>query len=195
MSDIHDQLTRAREVADDLTENAADTVAKGAEKLRETAENTCSTTAGKAGAAYADVRDRTHRAATRANTIVQEHPILTVAGAVAAGAVVAWMFPRSRAVVKALPALVVSAGTSVAEAALAARAAAAEGALTLKDNAGDALNSARDSLADKASTVQDKVIAADIPARASRLADEAIALVVDKAEAFTEALKTRLPKR
>lgn len=209
MADIHARLDRAREVANDLAGNATARIAEGAEKARDTA-----------GTAYADARDRTQNAAARVNRIVHEHPITVVAGAVAAGAVVAWMFPKSRAAMKSLPGLIATAGASVAEAALAARAAATEGAHNLaesaqrlKDNAGEALHSARagealhrarasealhsarESLADTASAVQDRVIAADIPARASRLADEALALVVDKAEAFTEALKTRLPKR
>ena len=119
MADIHARLDRAREVANDLAGNATARIVEGAEKARETAEGAYSATADRASAAYAGARDRAQSATTRVNRIVHDHPIATVAGAVAAGAVVAWMFPRSRAAMKALPGLVASAGASMAEAALA----------------------------------------------------------------------------
>src|SRR3546814_10053521 len=92
------------------------------------------------------------------NEVVQEHPIAAVAGAVAAGAVIAWMFPRSRAAMKALPALATSAGTRVLEAALAAKAVAAENAESLRANAGEALHNAAEGTKEAAASARDTEI-------------------------------------
>src|SRR3546814_6177227 len=140
MADIRTQLTRAREAANDIAGTASGKFRGTADRARESAGDLIQTGREKAGDAYADARDRSQRIAARANEIVQEHPIAAVAGAVAAGAVIAWMFPRSRAAMKALPALATSAGTRVLEAALAAKAVAAENGESLRDKAGAAQN-------------------------------------------------------
>lgn len=202
MSDIRSQLTRVREAANGIAETASDKLRDTTERARGSASDLIHTSRirandarDKVGAVYSDARDRSQRVATRANEIVQEHPIAAVAGAVAAGAVIAWMFPKGRAAIKALPSLAVTAGGQIVEAALAARAAAAESAEHLKENAGDALHIARTKADDAISSSKDTASAADLVGRSSRLAEEAIALLTDKLDSASKALKARLPKR
>ena len=190
MADIRAQITRVREAANDAAITATDKIKDTTDKARESAGDLIQTGRDKASEAYGDARDRTQRVATRANEIVQEHPIVAVAGAVAVGAVVAWMFPKSRRAMKALPGLAVTAGSRVLEAAIAARAAAAEGAETVKQGATNALHAAGDVAAD----ARDSVASADLPAKASKLADDITALVAAKVDALSDAIKARLPK-
>ena len=96
MADIRAQITRVREAANDAAITATDRIRDTTEKAREGAGELIQTGRDKATDAYADARDKTQRAATRANQIVQDHPVIAVAGAVAAGALIAWMFPKSR---------------------------------------------------------------------------------------------------
>ena len=190
MADIRAQVNRAREAANDAASTATDRIRETTAKAREGAGELVQTGRDKAGMAYGDARDKTQRAASRANQIVQDHPVAAVAGAIAVGAVVAWMFPKSRAMMKALPGLAVTAGSRVAEAALAARAAAAEGAETVKTNAAHALHSAGDA----ASHARDNLASADLSAKASKLADDVTSLVAHRIEALGDAIKARLPK-
>ncbi|MCB4861347.1 MULTISPECIES: DUF883 family protein [Sphingobium] len=194
MADIRTQLTRAREAANDIAGTASGKFRDTADRARESAGDLIQTSREKAGDAYADARDRSQRIAARANEIVQEHPIAAVAGAVAAGAVIAWMFPKSRAAMKALPGLASSAGAKVLEAALAARAVAAENAESLRSNAGEALHNAAEGTREAAASARDSVASADLGAKASRLADDVAALVAAKVDALSEAVKARLPK-
>ncbi|GFZ95112.1 MULTISPECIES: DUF883 family protein [Sphingobium] len=194
MADIRTQLTRAREAANDIAGIASGKFRDTADRARESAGDLIQTSREKAGDAYADARDRSQRIAARANEIVQEHPIAAVAGAVAAGAVIAWMFPKSRAAMKALPGLASSAGAKVLEAALAARAVAAENAESLRSNAGEALHNAAEGTREAAASARDSVASADLGAEASRLADDVAALVAAKVDALSEAVKARLPK-
>jgi len=194
MADIRAQFTRAREAANDIAGTASGRFRDTADRARESAGDLIQTSREKAGDAYADARDRSQRIAARANEIVQEHPVAAVAGAVAAGAVIAWMFPKSRTAMKALPGLATSAGAKVLDAALAARAMAAENAETLRASAGDALHNAAEGTKDAASSARDTIASAELGAKASRLADDVIALVAAKVDAFSEAVKARLPK-
>ncbi|PNP98213.1 DUF883 family protein [Sphingobium sp. SA916] len=194
MADIRTQLTRAREAANDIAGTASGKFRDTADRARESAGDLIQTSREKAGDAYADARDRSQRIAARANEIVQEHPIAAVAGAVAAGAVIAWMFPKSRAAMKALPGLASSAGAKVLEAALAARAVAAENAESLRSNAGEALHNAAEGTREAAASARDSVASADLGAKASRLADDVASLVAAKVDALSEAVKARLPK-
>lgn len=191
MADIRAQLDRVRDAANDMADTASTRLKESSDKALESVQ------AGRdlAGEAYADARDKTQRAATRVNQVVQEHPVAAVAGAVIAGAVIAWAFPRSRAAMKALPAFAVTAGSRIAEAAIAARAAAAEGAVALKDNAGTAFDTVRDGASDAVSTARDTALSADISGKLSRLTDEIVTLVAGRAETIGEAVKARLPKR
>lgn len=201
MPDIRSQLTRVREAANGIAETASDKLRDTTEKAREGAGDLMHTGRARAndakdkvGAAYSDARDRTQRVATRANEIVQEHPIVAVAGAVAAGAVLAWMFPKGRAAIKALPGLAVTAGGQIVEAALAARAATAESAESLKDSASNTLQVAKAKADDAVASVRDTAAAADVSGRTSRLAEEFVALLTDKIDAASKAWKARLPK-
>lgn len=195
MADIHAQITRVRDAANDIAGTATGKFRDSTEKARENAAELIQTGRKRAGGAYSDVRDRTQRVAARANEIVQEHPVAAVAGAVAAGAVVAWLFPKSRRAMKALPAIAMTAGSRVVEAAMAASAAAAQGAENIKAGATDALHNAQDSAAKTAASARDAAASADIAGTASRMADDLVSLVASKIDTVSEALKARLPKR
>ncbi|WP_449472160.1 hypothetical protein [Sphingobium chungangianum] len=195
MADIHAQITRVRDAANDIAGTATGKFRDSTEKARENAAELIQTGRERAGGAYSDMRDRTQRVAARANEIVQEHPVAAVAGAVAAGAVVAWLFPKSRRAMKALPAIAMTAGSRVVEAAMAASAAAAQGAENIKAGATDALHHAQDSAAKTAASARDAAASADITGTASRMADDLVSLVASKIDTVSEALKARLPKR
>lgn len=195
MADIHAQITRVRDAANDIAETATGKFRDTSGKARESAADLIQTGRDRAGDAYSDVRDRTQRVAARANEIVQEHPIVAVAGAVAAGAVVAWLFPKSRTAMKALPGLAVTAGNRVVEAALAASAAAVQGAETIRSGATDALHNAQESASKTAASARDAASSADIAGTASRVADDLSSFVASKIDLVSEALKARLPKR
>ncbi|WP_370172221.1 hypothetical protein [Sphingobium abikonense] len=212
MADIRAQISRAREAANDAATSASDRLRETSGKARESAGELISTSREKAGDAYADARDKTQRAASRANQIVQDHPVMAVAGAVAAGALVAWMFPKSRRAIRALPGLATTLGSRAVEAAMAARSAAveesdivsykaggvlkkakalaAQSADMMRDRADDAYSAASDA----ASTARENLAAADLSAKASKLADDVTALVVAKVDAISDAVKARLPK-
>jgi ElaB/YqjD/DUF883 family membrane-anchored ribosome-binding protein len=195
MADIHAQITRVRDAANDIAGTATGKFRDSTEKARENAAELIQTGRERAGGAYSDVRDRTQRVAVRANEIVQEHPVAAVAGAVAAGAVVAWLFPKSRRAMKTLPAIAMTAGSRVVEAAMAASAAAAQGAENIKAGATGAMHHAQDSAAKTAASARDAAASADITGTASRMADDLVSLVASKIDTVSEALKARLPKR
>jgi ElaB/YqjD/DUF883 family membrane-anchored ribosome-binding protein len=184
-----------RDAANDIAETASTKFRDTTGKARDSATDLIQSGRERAGDAYTDVRDRTQRVAARANEIVQEHPIAAVAGAVAVGAVVAWMFPKSRRVMKALPALAATAGSRVVEAALAARDAAADSAETIRSSAGDALHHAQESASKTVASARDAAASADVMGSASRLTDDLVSLVAGKIDSVSEALKARLPKR
>ncbi|MDX3899439.1 MAG: hypothetical protein QHC40_02835 [Sphingobium sp.] len=216
MADIQAQLNRVRDAANDFAGSAGGKLKDGTSRARESASDLMQTgrdkaseAKEKASAAYSDARDRSQRVAARANEIVQDHPIAATAAAVAAGAVVAWMFPKSRRLMKQLPGVATAIGSRAVEAAIAARAAAAEGADVAKAKASGALATARDgahaaksaaldgaaAARDGAVSAKDNVLKSDVAAKASGLADEVIALVAEKASALGDALKTRLPRK
>jgi ElaB/YqjD/DUF883 family membrane-anchored ribosome-binding protein len=195
MADIHAQITRVRDAANDIAETASDKFRDTTGKARDSAADLIQTSRDRAGDAYSDVRDRTQRVAARANEIVQEHPIVAVAGAVAAGAVVAWLFPKSRRAMKALPGIAAAAGTRVVEAAMAAQAAAAEGAENVRSTAGNALHHAQEGATRTAASARDAAASVDITGTASRVADDLVSLVASKIDSVSDALKARLPKR
>lgn len=195
MADIHAQITRVRDAANDIAETASDKFRDTTGKARDSAADLIQTSRDRAGDAYSDVRDRTQRVATRANEIVQEHPIVAVAGAVAAGAVVAWLFPKSRRAMKALPGIAAAAGSRVVEAAMAAQAAAAQGAENVRSSAGNALHHAQEGATKTAASARDAAASVDITGTASRVADDLVSLVASKIDSVSDALKARLPKR
>ena len=107
-------------------------------------------------------------------------------------------------------------GARVLEAAATARTAASENSESLRHNAGEALASARDnagevlskaretashalssakeSASDTAAAARDAAASADLGGKASKLADELVALVSTRVEALGDAIKARLPK-
>lgn len=194
MADIRAQITRVRDAANDIAGAAGERLKDGGEKARESAGDIIQSGREQASEAYSGVRDKTQRAATRANEIMQEHPVAVVAGAIAAGALVAWLFPKSRAAMRSFPALASTAGARVIEAAIAARAAAGEGAATLKAGAAEALQGVKDGAESTVASVRDGATSADLTGRASRIADELLAIVSDKVDAIGDAIKARFPK-
>ncbi|WP_340264144.1 hypothetical protein [Sphingobium mellinum] len=195
MADIRAQITRVREAANDIAGTASDRFRDTTGKARESAGDLIQTSRDRASDAYGEVRDRTQRVATRANEIVQQHPVTAVAGAVAAGALIAWMFPKSRAALRALPGIATTAGARVVEAALAARAAAADGAESVKANAGEVLHQAKEGASHAVTSAREAATSADISGTASRIADDLVSLVAAKIDSVGDALKSRLPKR
>ncbi len=183
IADLRPQLSRVRDSANDVAASATDKIKDGTGKAREGAGELIQTSRDKASEAYGDARDRTQKIATRANQIVQEHPVVAVAGAVAAGALVAWMFPKSRAAMKALPGIASAAGARVVEAALAARSAATDGAESIKQSASDLAATARKTAA-----------SSDLPGKATHITEDVVALVNAKVDALADAIKARLPK-
>lgn len=180
MADIQAKFNRVRDAANDIAETATEKLKDGTARAREGAGGLIQSSRDKAGeatdravAVYGEARDRTQRVATRANEIVQEHPIAATAAAVAAGAVIAWMFPKSRKLMKTLPGIASAVGTRAIEAAMAARAAAEDGADVAKVKAGDAIAAARDGTS--------SIRKADLTSKASHLAESAITLVTEKA--------------
>lgn len=240
MADIQGKLSRVRDAANDIADSAAERLKDGSSRARESAgsliqssRDRASEATNKAAAVYGDAKDKSQRVAVRANEIVQEHPIAATAAAVAAGAVIAWVFPKSRKLIKSLPGVASVIGTRAVEAAISARAAAEDGADVAKTRAGDVLSAARDKastlsnrahesdlkakashlaedaialIAEKASgafsiardganSAKDSALNSDLTTKASNFADEAITLVAEKAAAFSDALKSRLPKK
>ncbi len=190
MADIQSQLNRVRDAANDLAGSATERLKGGSAKVKDSSVELIQTGRDKASEAYADVREKGNRAATRANEIIQEHPIAAAAAAVAAGAVIAYMFPKSRAVMRRLPGVATAIGARALEAAASARSYAEPGGEVVRAKAGEAFEAAKDG----AAGVKESAAKADMAATASRFADEALALVVEKAEALSEAIKGRLPR-
>lgn len=98
-NDIHEQIGRVREIASETAEAAA-------ERLKSVRDGTAETLARskeKAAVVYNDARDKSYKAADRANNFVQEHPIAATAAAAAAGAAIALLFPKGRAIARSAP--------------------------------------------------------------------------------------------
>jgi hypothetical protein len=89
-----------------------------------------------------------------------------------------------------LPGVATVIGARALEAAATARSYAEQGSEIVKAKAGEALEAAKEG----AVGVKDSAAKADLTATVSRFADDALALVVEKAEALSEAIKGRLPK-
>lgn len=91
-NEINQQFGRAREYAGDAAEKLKDAAGNAAE--------TFSRSKDKATEVYGDARDKSYKVATRANELIQEHPIAATAAAVAAGAALAILFPKGRALIR-----------------------------------------------------------------------------------------------
>jgi len=89
--DLNDKLDRARTFATDNVKRAAAGLRDGAERVGERARAAGS----EAGETLGKAREQAGKAAGQANRIITEHPLAAAAAAVAVGAVVAYMFPKS----------------------------------------------------------------------------------------------------
>ncbi|MGK2909227.1 MAG: hypothetical protein ACSLE1_05435 [Sphingobium sp.] len=189
-TDINEQLDRAREFAGD-TASAATEKLKGA---RDSAAETFSRSKEKATIVYGDARDRSYRAAGRANEFIQEHPIAATAAAVAAGAVLAVLFPKGRALVRSGTGAIAAFGAKAGEAATLAvevleqhaedaRAAAKRAAIDARSLVGSAASDAKSSLGSARSR------AAGFTDSAASLADSAVSRAKDAVTAATDRLR------
>ena len=183
MADIRAQLSRVREAANDVAASATDKIKDGTGKAREGAGELIQTSRDKASEAYGEARYRTQKIATRANQIVQEHPVVAVAGAVAAGAPGPGGFPQNRGAMKSAPGLARARGARGGEAALGGRSAGTEGAESIKQSASDLAATARKTAA-----------SSDLPGKATHITEDVVALVNAKVDALADAIKARLPK-
>jgi ElaB/YqjD/DUF883 family membrane-anchored ribosome-binding protein len=175
MSDIHDQIERAKDFARTKAETAAERLKSGNTATREG----LSEAKKKAGAAYATAKDRGYRLAGTANRLVNEHPLAATAAAVAVGAAVAMLFPRVRraagAALKATPATAEKAGTRALTAARSIGTAIAESDLLAAAlaKAEDAASVAREKAAEAASATGSR--AAEVASATAEKASEAAA--------------------
>lgn len=112
-SDINEKLDRARGYAADTAEVAADKL----KDARDAASEKLARSKEKAAVIYSDARDKSYHAADRANTFVQEHPIAATAAAAVAGALIAVIFPKGRALLRAAPGALAAVGSQVNKAA------------------------------------------------------------------------------
>jgi ElaB/YqjD/DUF883 family membrane-anchored ribosome-binding protein len=189
---VHDSLQRARDAAG----NAANRLGEARDAAGPYVE------AGRKRAAdayavskevYSDVRDRGYRAADRTNRLIQEHPLAAAAIAVAAGAVVAAMFPKVRrgigigaraAAPKVIPAARTVTETLVAGLGL--------GASIARAAAGAAASKAAEHIDTDAIKGKAKELARDTGRAAVALANDARLAALHKIEEIdTDALKAR----
>lgn len=158
--DIHDQFDRARAYAEQKAEDAARLAREGASKVREqlgTAKDSAAEAYGRsrrrAEDLYGEARDRAQTATKTTRDFVVEHPLAATAAAAAAGALVALLFPKGRAAMKALPKL---AGTLGAEALAAVdRAKEAVEESGIIDRAGEAAETAKATASHAAEVARD----------------------------------------
>jgi len=78
--DMNDRLDRARTLASENIERAG---------------NRAKAVGAKAGEKIADARDKAGKAVDNTNRIITEHPLASIAAAVAVGALASYLFPRS----------------------------------------------------------------------------------------------------
>ena len=129
--------------------------------------------ATKANAALGDAKDKSYKAVAKANELVQDNPLLATAAAVAAGAALAVLFPRGRALIKAGTAVIAAAGARASEAVGSAGEAISAGAGTAYARAADVAGGVKTAVSD-----------ADLPGRAAELTAMASALARDAAHAI-----------
>jgi len=140
--DIQDKLDRARTVATDNVKRATASLKEGTERLGERAR---AVSAG-AGETLDKAKEQAGKAAGQANRIITEHPLAAAAAAVAVGATLAYIFPKSSKKLRSgAPKLLTAAttlGQGLIEQAKGKAKAPAEEAESLLGKIGDAARSA-----------------------------------------------------
>lgn len=182
-TEINDQLDRAREFAGDKAAVAAEKL----KSARDTAADTLSRSKDKATIVYDDAREKSYRAAGRANEFIQEHPIAATAAAVAAGAVLAVLFPKGRALVRSGTGAISALGSKASEAASLAVEVLEQHAKEARATAGRAAVDARTAVGSAATDARSALGTAG--SRASNVADSAVALARDAVSTVTEKLR------
>ncbi|WP_164847333.1 DUF883 family protein [Sphingobium algorifonticola] len=177
-NDIHEQLDRVREIAGETAEAAAERL----KTVRDSTADSLARSREKAAIVYNDARDKSYRAADRANTFVQEHPIAATAAAVAAGAMIALIFPKGRALARSVPGALSAVGARAGQIASVAVDALEHRAQDIRSGAGHAATEARTAIGHagaKASDVADA--AAGLARDAIHAAEKVVGNAVEKA--------------
>lgn len=164
--DINDRLDKARALARKNVKKAASGLKSGAGNLSEKARSAGALTASKVKGAKIEAS----KGIDTANRIITEHPLAAVAAGVAAGALAAYLFPKTtKAVRKAAPKVINAAASASREARDAAKTALplaqAEQALEQLANAAKKANAATVDIA-KAGLNNAKAIAVDVARKA-----------------------------
>ena len=111
--DIHDRLDRARAIARENLGKAADGLKSGAEKIGGHAKSASETASKRLDGA----RLEAGKGIDKANRLITEHPVASVAIAIAVGGLAAYFFPKTaRAVRKAAPRIANAAASAGREA-------------------------------------------------------------------------------
>lgn len=168
-NDIHDQLGRVRNFAEEKAGFAGDKLKEGAsaalesldaaretavealETSKDIASHALETSKETASRAYAKGKNTAYDLSDKANRIFQEHPLTAVAAAVTAGAILASVMPRgTRKAIKAklnqTPALIGAVARSGKEAADTVAGIASRSATTVRQRASKAVDDALDTV-------------------------------------------------
>lgn len=143
---MNEKLDRARAKAseniDKASRRAKEATAKASEKIN-------------------DARDKAGRAVDATNRIVTEHPLASVAAAVAVGAVAAYLFPRSAKSIRAAAPRIAAAAASARREVTDAARAGVEKASELASTVGEQVESgiAKSAIVEKASETASKIAA------------------------------------
>lgn len=109
--DIQDKLDHARTAAAENVQHATSTLKESAERLGESAYEAGSS----AGEKLEKAKEQASEAASRANRVITEHPLAAAAAAVAIGATLAYMFPRTRRTSRASTSRLLTAASAVGQ--------------------------------------------------------------------------------
>ncbi len=146
--DFQEKFDRARTAATENVKRATASLKEGTEQLGERAR---AASAG-AGETFDKVKEQAGKAAGQANRIITEHPLAAAAAAVAVGATLAYIFPKSSKKLRngapKLLAAASAAGQTLAEQAKSTIKAPVAGADTLLEKIGGAARKAPGSAAD-----------------------------------------------
>lgn len=185
-NEINEQFGRAREYAGDAAEKLKGAAGSAAETFTRSRE--------KASEVYGDARDRSYKVATRANDLIQEHPIAATAAAAAAGAVLAILFPKGRALIRSGTGSIAALGARASELSSLAVEALENHAEQARLTASRAASDARTALGDagtKAAEVADTAFARakDAAASAAGAADTVVTRAKGAAAAAADKLR------
>lgn len=169
-NDIQKKLDQAHTLASENVKRAASGIKQGAEQVAKRAR----TVTSQASQQVDSAKLHAGKAVDHANRLITEHPFAATAAAVAAGAVAAWLFPKTaRKLKNATPRLIDAASETGRDSLAAARKGIKlpiEGAGQLASSVGDAARKTPEALSGAAKAALDhaRVIAGEITKRAER---------------------------